>query len=74
MRREREDEEMKGGKRIKVSSSCASMHRVKGYVFQMESSRSIHRHSARHKAENHVSKVREREGGGGYMSAQRAHL
>ena len=38
-----------------------SVHQVKGYNFQMESSISVHRHVVRHEPENHVSKVQERE-------------
>ncbi len=52
---------MKRKEKMKVLS-YASIHRVEGYIFQMESSVSVHTvYSARHKVENRVSKVQERE-------------
>lgn len=40
---------MKGGGKSKVVCSPASIRQVEGYIFQMESSISVHRHSARHR-------------------------
>lgn len=47
----------------KKHSSYASICQIEEYIFQMESSISVHRHRAKHKAENHVSKVQGRGGG-----------
>lgn len=40
---------MKGGGKSKVVCSPASVRQVEGYIFQMESSISVHRHSTRHR-------------------------
>lgn len=52
------EKDMKAEGKPKVICFRASIHQVEGYVFQMERSLSVHRHSARHKAEN--QKERER--------------
>lgn len=68
---------MKGGRKAKVVCLHSSVHQVGGYIFQMESSLSVHRHSARHEEENHVSWVCKREkereskrGGGVYACTE----